>query len=388
MAKTNNEQVKLQRGRANFNFIGRAKITDFTYKLDEISEKSGYQYSRLNLGVDTGNGNVVYAELMGGFFPNGRDNKGNNRDNLIYVNSKEDFKQTFTIDFEDRFNEEILKTVNENNFIKVGLEKYEEDGKEKTLIKKFLSAYDAIDYISEHLGDGMVVNVKGNIRYSMYNDETQMRREITSIFLSKATEEKFKAGFTQTILIDKDSVSKLDKETNEYLIHAKVVDYLKEYNGKEVKRNIPFAMNYSFKLDVENPDRTKKVLTKFFKVKKGVTELIMEGEFVEGVQMGEVTEDDIPDDLKELIELGFYTKEEILGKMVIKGDRVSKAYLTKPYIQKTDEGVKFFINEEKYQEEELLLDFMYEDEDEKDTSVDDAEEDVNEDDDDSWLDEL
>ena len=39
---------------SNFNLIGKAKINDYTYKIDEHSEKSNWVYNALNLGVDCG----------------------------------------------------------------------------------------------------------------------------------------------------------------------------------------------------------------------------------------------------------------------------------------------------------------------------------------------
>ena len=36
---------------SNFNLVGRAKINDNTFKIQEVSE-SGWEYNNLNLGVD------------------------------------------------------------------------------------------------------------------------------------------------------------------------------------------------------------------------------------------------------------------------------------------------------------------------------------------------
>jgi len=47
---------------------------------------------------------TIYCEAMGGYFPNRDENK-------LYVQSKEDYKQ-FDIAWEDRFNEEVIKSIN------------------------------------------------------------------------------------------------------------------------------------------------------------------------------------------------------------------------------------------------------------------------------------
>jgi hypothetical protein len=240
MAKNKNEEQKtaLKKGVASFQLIGEAKVSDYTFKIDEKSN-SGWVYNSMNLGVDCGNGNVVYADMMGGY--------SSVNDSIIYVHGKkendqgrmvDDFANQFTIAWEDRFDDDILETIGEQCFITIGLEK---DKKDKTFAKKFLSAYDAIEYVKEHLENGTVVNVKGDLKYSTYNESVQLKKEIRSIFLSKVDDtSKYKATFTQTVLLDKDSVGKLDKEKAIYPIYGKVVDYVKEYNGKLVKQNINF----------------------------------------------------------------------------------------------------------------------------------------------------
>ena len=54
---------------SNFTLIGKPKISeDYTFKIDEKSEKSAWVYNSLNLGIDCGEKyGVVYAEMMGGY---------------------------------------------------------------------------------------------------------------------------------------------------------------------------------------------------------------------------------------------------------------------------------------------------------------------------------
>ena len=177
---------------ANFNLIGEAVIKnpEYTYKINERSEKSAWIYNSLNLGVDCGEKcGIVYAELMGGY--------SDERQNVIYAHGKkddgsDDFSNRIEVAWEDRFNEEVLAEIGEMCFITVGLEK---TNKGKTYYKKFLSAYDAIKYVEENLEDGMVVNVRGNLKYSTYQDNTQVRKEITSIVLSSAERDKYAACY-------------------------------------------------------------------------------------------------------------------------------------------------------------------------------------------------
>ena len=39
---------------STFNVVGKAKVGDFTYKIDEHSERSKWVYNALNLGIDCG----------------------------------------------------------------------------------------------------------------------------------------------------------------------------------------------------------------------------------------------------------------------------------------------------------------------------------------------
>lgn len=164
---------------ANFTLIGEAQVNDYTYKIDARSERSSWIYNSINLGIFCGESSgTVYCELMGGY--------SDERENVIYAhgkdeNGRDDFSQQVIVDWDDRFNDEVLDSIGDMSFITVGLEK---TATGKTYYKKFLSAYDAIAYAKEHLESGMVVNVKGRLQYSIYNDNVQVRKTIQSIVLS------------------------------------------------------------------------------------------------------------------------------------------------------------------------------------------------------------
>lgn len=392
MAKKEQKVLEKKNWASSFMLIGETKINNYTYKIDEKSEKSDWVYNSLNLGVFCGEtSGTVYAELMGGY--------GAERDNVVYVHGKDeegkdDFDNKFTIDWDDRFDEAILESVGDLCFLTVGLEK---DEKGKVYYKKFLTPYDAIAYIQENLEDGMVVNVKGNLKYSTYNDSTQVKKEINSVVLSKVDDNsKYCARFTQTMLLTKDSVGQADKDTGILPIYAKVLDYLKEYKGKEVKANVPYDKAFEYELDLSKPEMAQKIVSKVFKVRKGVTEVTFEGDLIEGGAVVTATEDDIPDDIKALIEIGVYTMEEALAKCTVSSGREKRMVIRKPLIKMVEdkEGAKTPVIlkfDEKYEEEDLILDFMLnantEDDAETDTS-DDVEETVTSGDDNDWLNNL
>lgn len=343
---------------SNFTLIGRPIINDYTYKIDERSEKSNWVYNALNLGVDCGEKfGSVYCELMGGYsednenkiFCHGKDDSGN-----------DDFEKKIEVCWEDRFNEDVLEEVGDLSFITVGLEKTSAD---KTFYKKFLSAYDAIAYIKEHLTEDMVVNVKGNLKYSSYNDTVQVRKNITSIALSKADDpSKYKATFTQSVLLDKDSASlkNIDKDKSVMYVDARVLDYVKEINGVEVKGQYPYKKQFEFALNLENEKQCKAIYEKLFKVKKNVSQVTFEGEFIEGGAVVTATWDDIPDDIKDLVEMGVYTKDEALAKCTVNGNRERRMVLKKPQIKLVGEDKVPVIQkfEERYTEDDLYLDCL------------------------------
>jgi hypothetical protein len=359
MAKNENKSI-LKKGQASFQLIGEAKINDYTFKINEESS-SGWVYNNMNLGVDCGKGNTVYCDSMGGY--------SSINDSLLYVHGKkknddgkdvDDFENQFTIDWDDRFDTKITEQVGNQCFITVGLEK---DAKEKTFVKKFLSAYDAIEYIKEHLVDGTVVNVKGNLKYSNYQDAVQIKKEITSVFLSKIDDsEKYSSTFQQTILVDKDSVGKYDKESGSFPISAYIIDYVGKYgeSKQEIKQNVAYAKTFQFEVAECDMEKGTKLVNKLFKGKKNkVNEIVVEGEIIEGQAKVNITLDDVPDDIRELIDLGAYTEEEALSKCAVGNTREKKMIIRKPVIKITGEGddkkPTILKTDEKYDFEDLVF---------------------------------
>lgn len=358
MAKSK-ERKALKKGKAAFTLIGKAKVTDKTFDLNHTYD-SGWTDNQMYLGVDCGNGNLVYCEMKGGFFPDD--------DNVLRGFSKDDKNEDgkskmVEIAWEDRFDETLLDTIAESSFIRVGVEKTTKD---KTVYKKFLSAYDAVEYLNEHLEDGMIVNVKGNIGYSEYEDNVTVKKEITSIVLSKVEDEAdFKATFTQTILLGFDSIGKKDPEKNTIALNAYVVDYVgkPKIDGKkvEIKKNITYPKTFEVAIN-DNPEITAKMLQKFFKVKKkgSINVLTVMGNLIEGAAIVNITDDDIPDDIKELIEMGLYSEEEAKAKCAVGGNnRERRMVILKPditYVGQDDERKPTVAFEEaKYEDTDLYF---------------------------------
>ena len=357
MAKST-ERKALKKGKATCNLIGRAKVTDKTFNLDN-SYDSGWTDNQMYLGVDCGNGNIVYAEMRSGFFPD--------KDNVIRAydkNEKDESGKSKSVEiaWEDRLDEALLDSIADSSFLTVGVEK---DVKGKTVYKKFLTAYDAVEYLNDYLEDGVVVNVKGNIGYSEYEGNVSVKKDITSIVLSKVeNEEDFKATFSQTILVDSKSIGKKNEEKGTMELEAYVIDYVgsPKIDGEkvEIKKNVVFPRTFEVEIN-ENPEITAKMLQRFFKPKKGkLTEITVTGNLVEGAAIVNITEDDIPDDIKELIAMGLYSEEEAEKKCAVgNNNREKRMIIVKPditYVGQGDERKPTVAFEEnKYEDSDLYF---------------------------------
>lgn len=393
----------------SFTLVGKAALGKFTFNIDAHSEKSDYIYSRMLLNVDCGEKyGLVQSQLMGGYsisnpYP-------------VYVHGKkidektgrevDDFDNIYTIDWEDRLDESILEDVGNLCFIRIGIER---DKEGKVVEKRFLTDYDATNYLLDTLKDGTEIKVKGQLKYSIYNDAIQVTKQINSIFL-KTDKDTPIAMFTQTMLLNKDSVGKLDKDKMVYPIVGMILEKFKEYNGNDLTdggsvkggKFVPLRKVFDYEVDPDNKEKADLVISKVFKVKKNITMLTCEGIFVEGGAAVQATEADIPADIKELIDLGAYSMEEALAKCSENKGTERRMILKRPFLRmvgeegnKTLQIQKF---EDKYSDEDLMLDYLIkheepeEEEDEDEVPFEEEkpkkEEPSDDLDDDSWMDSI
>ncbi len=346
-------EVVMKKGASSFNLIGRAKITQYTFDLDKTST-SGFNYHRLNLGVDCGNGNIVYGEMMGGFNPS--------KDVYLYVHGKDEdgkdeWSNRFEVAWEDRDNPTILESVGENCFIKVAIEN---DADGKLVTEKFLSAYDAIAYLSSNLQDNTVVSIRGDLEYSVYNKEIQMRKKITHIYASKKEENEFEAKFTQVVLINQDSLSKKMNDNKCLEIFALVPEYINKLEGVDVKQNVLLERMFEFDPMTLKEESRQGFLKKFFTAKKGwYSEIVMEGMIQEGATVVATSIDDLDTQLQEMISYGLMSVEEAINKSAVTGTRSKRMIFTRPFVTtklKDDVSVStIHHNPERYKEDEVVL---------------------------------
>ena len=202
-------------------------------------------------------------------------------------------------------------------------------------------------------------------------------------WIAKAKPEEYKAVFTQTILCDANAVGKLDREKASFPITGYVVDYVGKYDGKEIKKTLAFTKTFELEVDKAKPENTKKLITKCFApAKKGtLVEVTVEGEMLEGASVVSITLDDLPEDIRELIELNVITEEEALSKCAIGGNKEKRMLIKRPLITFEGEGETkvpiLAINKDKYKESDLVfLSQFIEVEEEKEEETEDLEESV------------
>ncbi len=332
------QKVPLKKGKSYFTLVGTAKVNEYTFTIDKESTSSDYIYSRMNLGIDCGGGNVVYSEMMGGFFPNGS--------SKIYahgkkVDGKDDFQNQLILDWDERNNKELIKEIGDQCFIRVGLER---DVKENIVTNRFLSSYDAIEFIQENLVNGAFISVSGSLEYSVYDSETTIKKKITSIYFSKQSESNPpKAKFTQSFLLDKNFLSKVDTEKNSISAKAYVVEYVNKINGSDVKKNLLLPKTFDFDLNKISQENVSKFIQMFLKFKTGyLLEIVVDGEFREGVSTIATTFEDLDNDSKAFIQFGMLEVDDALAKRAVTGSREKRMIFTKPHqiesVTKNEDG--------------------------------------------------
>lgn len=369
---------------SNFSLVGKPAISDYTFEIDVQSNKSSWVYNKMRLGVDCGEKHgKIYIEMMGGYSPD--------KESVIYVHGKkdngdDDFNNRFEVAWEDRFDEDILESVGRSCFIRVGLEKTD---KGKIFEERFLSEYDAIEYIKKNMTNDMVIYAKGNLGYSTYKDETTVRKNAKTILLSDVDDSsKYYARFTQSILLDKDSTSQknIDKDKGVMYVDARVLDYVKEYNGIEVRSQFPFNIQFEFPMPLDDQNKCKKIMDNVFKVKKGITQETFEGDFIESGATVTATIEDIPDEIKVLIDSGVWEEEDALKVCSSNESSERRMVLRRPLIKKVGEDKVPVLQkfEERYVEDDLILDCITKGNDNQAP----WDEDDSSNEDDSWMDEL
>jgi len=384
---------KFKTGRHKFYCMGRVKLNG-KYQgidIDIISEKSGYIYSKLNMGMDTGYGNSINLEIMSGYFPTGSTYvDGTPKITFLYLNKEKFGDGNVKVDFNDRNNATIIEQLGlaKSNYKKCGVEF---DSKGKLNIEEFLSEYDMLDYAKDKLKDGDIVKISGIIKPNFYKGEVKNKFNITNIYkqsntfwdskinklnedgiakrdllVTKLTEKSiendtelvlpeeykniiiddyFYSNFTETLYFLNDGISrKLRGETSTPILAYKMA-YIDKKTGSKM---IP--MKYEFE---------KESLSKYLTAKRGkVTSVTVDGSIINKTKTKELKFEELDETVQELVNDGLMDKATAIGKATVYGGYESKMLINTPHFDTSNkDGVntqKVLIDKDMAEEKELL----------------------------------
>lgn len=365
-----------------FTAKGSITVTEDSFQLDLKGKNNpSWNYSRINMKMEDGKGGVFFLNAQDGFSTtNGR---------VIYANIK-DSREQMQVQFADRFNEAVLEHLDDRAFVRVALDKVEVEGKQVWNYQKFLTVYDAITFLKPRLQTGMKLFVSGNVNYSEYNDNLNKDLQIQQILLLPEDESMDDAGFKfkQNVLLTPESLddSKFEDELTA-TVNAKLY-YTRKNKQTKQKEAYTLDLPLVIRAAEDKKDKVRKMLDKYFVVEEDTVRRIqLDGKFNTGYISGQVTEEDLPEEAKELIEDEFYTLEEVL-KMYAKRDRVDELLVTRPVLYKAQDAKipTVDMDDETYKPEDLI--FTQDEEEPAEETIEIEEEEISEDDDLSFLDDL
>lgn len=340
----NNLETELRSGVSRFSAYGKVSISADTFPTDDVKAASGYTYKRVSFPVSVGDNNTIYVQMMGGYSP---------KKPVIYARNTDN--DPIEVNWDLRTNENILENIADRSFVKVRLEK---DADGKLIEKKFLSEFDAITYMADHLKDGQQVYIGGDVEYRHYNGQIQRSFNMTTVALDENEDRKPSAQLSQTYLIDNTSVDRdwedQLEEKKQLVVNAYVPQYVGKHEGKQIKKTLAFPQQFVLKATDENMDKRKAIVKRFLLTDEDVVrELSLLCDLVDGYEesTGNV---ELSDDLKELIKLGFMTEEAAEKQMTIGGNRVRETVLVRPMLRRNN-GQPELMMEDKYAPEALVF---------------------------------
>ena len=328
-----------------FDVVVDVEICPDTFELSKPGKNNpSWIQNVMNTKVTTPDGKSMYMSFRSGFDSSKPEGK------KIFT-SKEDGTQ-LEIPFSDRNNDVWKTMVDQKRMVKVALGKSEkidkkEDGTEVKYKSwdyiNFLDVFDAITLLQQRLGSEIgktfKFHIKGSQKLGEYNGDVTKNFDLQSIFLLTGNEEQgkeldYKLGLTQNVILTNGCVddSKIDDEKDAIVtINSKVM-----IKDKKEYKTLPVPL--TMKVNDANRDTVKKLLDLYFKGDDGkVRRINLDCEYEVGYVSGEVSYDDLPEEAKQLIELGVYSMEEI-SKMYANKQRVDNIIIKRPVVKKDDKG--------------------------------------------------
>ena len=235
------------------------------------------------------------------------------------------------VDWDDRFDEDIIEKV--ANYRKYIVDLGDEHGGRQ----EFITAYDMIEHLREHLPnyDGHVV-VTGQFTRDWYaKKKTYFSKfRIQNVFAAPE-ERKNRLLLTMDLFYNKSSLDDSDFDENKKM----TLDcYIEQYiNKDEGRKYVPIQVVFSgAKYDLEN-EKHKKLFDykmKYIKVKnKNMVHIPWEIVLLRGAEEAELDESMLTDSQREQVELGIKSVDDFRPKGNIYGDRIDEFRLFEPKLE-------------------------------------------------------
>lgn len=307
---------------ANFAFVGELKANTkpedkmYFLKTGRTKGKTSMPYQSLLLSVASEKNMRASVELFG------------MKQDLIKTMDTDNNK--IDIDWDNRFDDDVIKEVAnyKKTIIKIGDER-----------KEFVSPYDAVDYVAEHIDElnGKKVVVTGQRSKNLYQNKLSDRFQISSIrTIDDDDDQPNRLTVNIDFFFDKDSFDLADWKnehklyingyTSEYISDTKETKYVPQQIvfdcGKIDWKNEKHRSLVAFKLKVlgcELGDEDKVSV----KLKgKNVFKIGIKATYVNGSEKAEFDESMLTDMQREAIELGLNTLDDFRPSGSIYGQRV------------------------------------------------------------------
>lgn len=235
------------------------------------------------------------------------------------------------VDWDDRFDEDIIEKV--ANYRKYIVDLGDEHGGRQ----EFITAYDMIEHLREHLPnyDGRVV-VTGQFTRDWYAKKKIYfsKFRIQNVFAAPE-ERKNRLLLTMDLFYNKSSLDDSDFDENKKM----TLDcYIEQYiNKDEGRKYVPIQVVFSgAKYDLEN-EKHKKLFDykmKYIKVKnKNMVHIPWEIVLLRGAEEAEFDESMLTDSQREQVELGIKSVDDFRPKGNIYGDRIDEFRLFEPKLE-------------------------------------------------------
>lgn len=235
------------------------------------------------------------------------------------------------VDWDDRFDEDIIKKV--ANYRKYIVDLGDEHGGRQ----EFITAYDMIEHLREHLPnyDGRVV-VTGQFTRDWYAKKKMYfsKFRVQNVFAAPE-ERKNRLLLTMDLFYNKASLDDSDfDESKKMTLDCYIEQYI---NKDEGRKYVPIQVVFSgAKYDLEN-EKHKKLFDykmKYIKVKnKNMVHIPWEIVLLRGAEEAEFDESMLTDSQREQVELGIKTVDDFRPKGNVYGDRIDEFRLFEPKLE-------------------------------------------------------